>query len=682
MLLFGLLTLLLSINCGGCGGGSSSSSEPYIYAEIISFPTRAVPNSLVASGYNSNVVVEVLNYSRSTPISNAIVTINGINIPYVAGNNDYEVAINVAPAQSIFLEVLIGGKRYSVSCSQFSSYPAVTAPLTWETWSTQDNNNARWVGDLESGNEVYAIGLLDLDGRIVWPSDGSLQGLQGNTFQYTFGPGSLSPGDRNFIVGIASAYAIYGASDDSLLVISGFNYNPVTVANGPPVSLVSMNMTSIGSGIINGSSRQLTVTGTYSDSGTRDLTKWVTWTSSNVSTGTVDSLGLMTGKAPGSVTITATNGGIRCSETTYVYTPSASHPLGRSVAYQNNYAHSGRALVDATLVFPENAAWSVILEGNISYPLVADGKVFVTTLDSSYSRKLYALDQSDGTIMWGHGFSGGSYAGHAYDQGKVFAVDSYLDLLIAYDAATGQDTWGAHLPDEYTYNSPPTAANGIVYVAGEGSGSEGILCAVEESNGHVLWTAGTANGGHSSPTVSEDGVYVSYPCGVHKLDLFTGSSLWHYSSSCSGSIGTTAAYANNLLYVRGDSSNKIFNSATGNVVGNFTSNSIPALSAQAGFFLNGNILQGMDLISQEIKWNFTGDGGIASAPVVINDVVIAGSISGNVYAVDAITGAQIWTGNAGNTISGLNDPTGFGVGEGYLIVPAGNRLTAWRITNP
>ena len=51
------------------------------------------------------------------------------------------------------------------------------------------------------------------------------------------------------------------------------------------------------------------------------------------------------------------------------------------------------------------------------------------------------------------------------------------------------------------------------------------------------------NGDTSSPALSWDGVFLSYPCQVYRLDLFTGSVLWHYAGPCEGGGGKTAAYA-------------------------------------------------------------------------------------------------------------------------------------------
>jgi len=148
------------------------------------------------------------------------------------------------------------------------------------------------------------------------------------------------------------------------------------------------------------------------------------------------------------------------------------------------------------------------------------------------------------------------------------------------------------------------------------------------------------------------------------------------------------------LYVRDEISTvaQILNAATGTQVGTFNAafpTPIPAFSTQTGFFQSAATLQAIDLSSHGVLWSFTGDNRLVSAPIVIDNVVIVGSSSGNVYAVDAASGSQImWGANAGAPIEGpdehnVSQPlTGFGAGEGYLIVPAGSKLSAWHISGP
>jgi outer membrane protein assembly factor BamB len=83
--------------------------------------------------------------------------------------------------------------------------------------------------------------------------------------------------------------------------------------------------------------------------------------------------------------------------------------------------------------------------------------------------------------------------------------------------------------------------------------------------------------------------------------------------------------------------------------------------------------------------SFVGDGGLVTAPIVIDDAVIIGSSTGNVYALEASTGNQLWTATASASIQGPDEQSveeplvGLGVGGGYLLVPASDRISAWRL---
>ena len=83
--------------------------------------------------------------------------------------------------------------------------------------------------------------------------------------------------------------------------------------------------------------------------------------------------------------------------------------------------------------------WSRDLGGQISYPLIVGGRIFVTVANqASYGTKLYALDEANGATLWGPVDLGGTYgwSNAAYDAGRVFAVN-FDGLLRAFDAASG-----------------------------------------------------------------------------------------------------------------------------------------------------------------------------------------------------------------------------------------------------
>lgn len=364
-----------------------------------------------------------------------------------------------------------------------------------------------------------------------------------------------------------------------------------------------------------------------------------------------------------------------------------------ATAYQITVDHAGVTTSGGVLALQQTPLWSVTLPGAISYPVIAGGGVFVTTAGltaSTYGTQLYAFDAMTGKPLWGPVALSGTYywSNMTYESGKLFVVNSD-GLLRSYDAATGAAGWSVQLPGQYAFSAPPTASGGIVYVGGAGSG--GTLYAVSESTGTVLWTAGVENGDASSPAVGPAGVYVSYPCQVYDFNLTTGASIWHYAGPCDGGGGDTPVYAGGQLYVRDWTtapSANIFDATTGAIIAQFTATTAPAISATSGFFMNSGTLSALDLASHNTLWTFAGDGSLVSAPIMVDQSVIVGSSSGNLYALDAATGKVTWQVKAPAAITapgegGATQPdTGLAVADGILAVPAGSTLVAYSIFGP
>jgi outer membrane protein assembly factor BamB len=154
------------------------------------------------------------------------------------------------------------------------------------------------------------------------------------------------------------------------------------------------------------------------------------------------------------------------------------------------------------------------------------------------------------------------------------------------------------------------------------------------------------------------------------------------------SFGWTPVVRDGRVYLR-DTDNFqtgiIVDAVTARQVGTFPSQVIPAVSGTTAFLLDRGNLEAFDLASGTVSWSFAGDGKLTAAPILINDAVIAGSGNGAVYALDAATGAVLWTTTVPAAISAPDDllgsvPTpGMAAGEGILVIPAGNTLTAWKL---
>jgi outer membrane protein assembly factor BamB len=363
-------------------------------------------------------------------------------------------------------------------------------------------------------------------------------------------------------------------------------------------------------------------------------------------------------------------------------TPTPPATKGTAVAYQIDATHSGAQYDSVTP--PLVQRWSRDLGGQISYPLIAGGRIFVTVANpSSYGTKLYALDEANGATLWGPVDLGGTYgwSNATYEAGRVFAVN-FNGLLRAFDAASGALLWSKQLPGQYSFDSPPTASGGVVYVVGAGTGV--TLYAVDEQDGAVIWSNVMFSGSDSSPAVTSTGVFVSFACHFDfDFSPQDGSLIWQHSEGCTGGGGSTPVLFGGRLY-EGDSltEKKMFDAPTGAVLGTFPPGPPPAFSGSTGFFLTGSILRARDAYSGAVRWSFTGDGTLISAPIVDNGYVYIGSSSGKVYALDGSTGVNVWTGNLGaavqTTESLVTRPhTGLGAGDGLVVVPASTRLVAY-----
>lgn len=358
----------------------------------------------------------------------------------------------------------------------------------------------------------------------------------------------------------------------------------------------------------------------------------------------------------------------------------------QALNYQINATHTG--YVGAPGVAPPfKQKWSVNFGQEMSYPIIAGGKVFVTVRNSpaTYGTKVYAIDGATGAIAWGPVDLGGTYYWSAlcYENGRLFALNSN-GLLRAFDGASGNLVWSRQLDGQSSYSSAPTVYQGVIYVSGP------KIQAVSADTGGILWTSPVWGGAKSSPAVSNDGVYLSYSCpNVYKLNPANGALIWKYSNGCSGGGGKTSVLYDGRLYVR-DYYDYIFDSQTGLQIGSFVSKNIPAFSGNMSFILRGHkgfgsygTLEGGDLMGTTVTWSFAGDGYLQSAPLVVNDYVYIGSQSGKLYALKAATGQQVWSTNVGVEIpyvdeQNMSQPlTGFGAGEGLLVIPTKTTLVAY-----
>jgi outer membrane protein assembly factor BamB len=353
-----------------------------------------------------------------------------------------------------------------------------------------------------------------------------------------------------------------------------------------------------------------------------------------------------------------------------------------AVSLQITPDHAG-AISFKSLSFPTASTWSVNVGGTPSYAIIVDGKVIVTAAVNNTTAQLIALDQATGATVWGPIEITG-YASTAYDGGKVFVLSAPMiggrGTVQSYDIESGNLDWTVLLSGDV--EGGLTALNGLIYT----SGDNGLRFGLSEGAGSVVWSASVLNGGFGAPAVTSTGVYVSYPCSTYDFQPLTGAPVFFTNTGCEGGGGATPVVANGLVYSPAGGSSgggAVVNASSGTLVGPYTSTGSPAFNASTGYFLQSGTLNALSGSNNAILWSFTGDGALTTSPIVVNQAVIIGSSTGNVYALNATTGQQLWMVNAGGSLQSGNTTSALTAGDGLLIVPAGNQVVAYTLsTNP
>lgn len=372
---------------------------------------------------------------------------------------------------------------------------------------------------------------------------------------------------------------------------------------------------------------------------------------------------------------------------------SAQAAASEATAYQIDSRHDGDQGSPALSTRSLGRKWTVTLggtgggddeAGDVSYPIIASGRVFVTVENTqSYGSELYALNAATGRKEWSVAL-GGTYgfSALAYDGQRLFAINND-GVLTAFNPGTGHEAWTVALPG-YDFTAAPVAYDGAVYVAGAPNTSGGALWAVSEATGRIIWTASVNGVGNSSPAVSSSGVYLSLDCQQDYRFSLAGALIWHHSPDCYGGGGSTTVIHGDSVYARGAAATDsplLLSKSTGRVTGSFASSTAPAVAGRTMYTLEQGKLVAVSASGSPDRWKF-GDGSLVTAPIVAGSVVYVASSNGRVYGVSATTGRQVWSEKAGAQILGPDEQNadvliGMAAAGGLLVVPAGRSLTAF-----
>jgi polyvinyl alcohol dehydrogenase (cytochrome) len=379
--------------------------------------------------------------------------------------------------------------------------------------------------------------------------------------------------------------------------------------------------------------------------------------------------------------------------------------------YQHDSGHSGfstTSQINTSNVATLTPAWSFGTGGWVSgTPIVGDGIVYI----GSWDGKMYALRESDGTVVW------------SYDAGTLpmapcrttYGIDSTAALagsklffgtglaqLFALNAANGQLIWRSQLADPnlaFHIWGSPLVFDGKIYI---GLASHcvlpcviGRMVCVDANDGRVLWSFATAPEGSTGGAVWSSAavdtgrriVYVgtgnfctgsdSHSSAIIALNADTGALVWEFKK-LRADLNNLDFGASPVLFEIGntpvvavpskDGHCYALNRATGELIwdtvvtdGNSIGGSISSPAAAYGkIYFGATVLTttgkvvALDQRDGRIVWETPQSQPILGAAAVAGGVVFIGGADGRLHAYDASTGVEIWNAQRNAMFGGVS----------------------------
>jgi outer membrane protein assembly factor BamB len=295
-----------------------------------------------------------------------------------------------------------------------------------------------------------------------------------------------------------------------------------------------------------------------------------------------------------------------------------------------------------------------IVSNNIAYFTSEDGK-------------LYAVNATTGAVLWKKSLvsqDGSDLSSPAISANGGLYLCTTTGGMHALNAKTGAVLW-TNSSVNCSGGSSPTIVQNTIFIGGKNN----VLYALNASTGKVLWsrslstTPASING---SPAVVNGIVYVAFSDAgfqtdsLYALNSTTGATEWTYEINSPGGQGTTVV-ADGVVFVESEGVLYAFNASSGTL--KWTSKIGVEDASPAVFdkmvYIGGNGLTLPDTkifaLSESTGspiWKVNTKANVFSSATVANGVAYDVSLDGTIYALNALTGATLWTGKAGNCPTG------------------------------
>jgi outer membrane protein assembly factor BamB len=144
---------------------------------------------------------------------------------------------------------------------------------------------------------------------------------------------------------------------------------------------------------------------------------------------------------------------------------------------------------------------------------VGDGKVFTSGP--------YAYDAVTGRSIW---IDSRNLYDYPIIANNTIYTANILGKTAAFKADTGEELWNINLSSWSSY--APATSDGVLFL----SSKEYQLCALNGTNGSIIWNASVGNQAYGiSPVIASDILYLSYFGGLYSFNTTNGNQLWYYN---------------------------------------------------------------------------------------------------------------------------------------------------------
>jgi outer membrane protein assembly factor BamB len=271
------------------------------------------------------------------------------------------------------------------------------------------------------------------------------------------------------------------------------------------------------------------------------------------------------------------------------------------------------------------------------------------------------------TLLWTYRTGAPVTSSPSVVDGTVY-VGSQDRNLYALNASTGALLWKYDTRERYDYvSSSPAVSNGVVYIGG----MKTKVHAVDAYSGDLLWEyklprrTTIRSGISSSAAVAGGVVSIGNMDGtVYAFDEETGVLLWNHTFSPleydENSVFSSPAVADGVVYIQAYGGHLCALDASGGTVlwnyvneNDWSAYSSPAVSEGVVYFgsgVKGNLHALHAATGAEI-WEYPTGASVTSSPAVSGGVVYFGCNDNNTYALDASSGALLWNFTTGWRVS-------------------------------